>query len=504
MKKRGSGILLHLTSLPSAFGIGDLGPAAYAFADFLVSSGQSFWQVLPLNPTDPARGNIPYASASAFAGNPLLVSPELLVEDHLLEKKDLADAPPFPEDSVDYESLIPWKKRILRRAFEHFKAGAWDRAGFDEFCGLHAAWLNDFALFSALKDFFDGKPWHLWPDELRRRQHDAMEKAGRDFSAGIEEAKFRQFLFFSQWSRLREQCNLRGIRIIGDIPIYVDYDSVDLWMNPGLFKLDENLAPTVVSGVPPDYFSDTGQLWGSPVYDWEALRASRYAWWVERFRQNFRLCDILRIDHFRGLVAYWEIPAGAETAMEGRWVKVPTDDLFHVLTGSFESFPVVAEDLGVITDDVREVIERLGFPGMKVLLFAFGGDAAENPYLPHNHVPGCVVYPGTHDNNTVRGWFENEASEKEKAGLLRYLGRRVDAKEAAMELVRMAMMSVARTAVISMQDLLGLGEEARLNRPATVEHNYCWRLRPGQVTPELAAQLLDLTRTYGRTRPDAG
>jgi len=498
MKERGSGILLHVTSLPSPCGIGDLGPAAYAFADFLVSAGQSFWQVLPLNPTDPARGNIPYASASAFAGNPLLVSPELLVEDGLLEKQDLAGAPPFPEGSVDYESLIPWKRVLLRRAFERFRAGAWDRGGFDQFCAAHAAWLNDFALFTALKDSFDGKPWYLWPEDLRRRRHEAMQKAGRDMAAGIEDEKFRQFLFFSQWSRLREYCNNKGIRIIGDIPIYVDRDSVDVWMNPGLFKLDGNLAPTVVSGVPPDYFSETGQLWGSPVYDWEALRASRYGWWVERFRQNFRLCDVLRIDHFRGLVAYWEIPAGAGTAMEGRWAEVPTEDLFGVLTSSFESFPVIAEDLGVITDDVREAIDRLGFPGMKVLLFAFGGDTAKNPYAPHNHVPGCVVYPGTHDNNTVRGWFEDEATDKEKDGLMKYLGRRVDAGNIAMELVRMAMMSVANRAVISMQDLLGLGEEARLNRPATVEHNYCWRLRPGQVTRELAAQLLDMTRTYGR------
>ncbi len=498
MKERGSGILLHVTSLPSPCGIGDLGPAAYAFADFLVSAGQSFWQVLPLNPTDPARGNIPYASASAFAGNPLLVSPELLVEDGLLEKQDLAGAPPFPEGSVDYESLIPWKRVLLRRAFERFRAGAWDRGGFDQFCAAHAAWLNDFALFTALKDSFDGKPWYLWHEDLRRRRHEAMQKAGRDMAAGIEEEKFRQFLFFSQWSRLREYCNNKGIRIIGDIPIYVDRDSVDVWMNPGLFKLDGNLAPTVVSGVPPDYFSETGQLWGSPVYDWEALRASRYGWWVERFRQNFRLCDVLRIDHFRGLVAYWEIPAGAGTAMEGRWAEVPTEDLFGVLTSSFESFPVIAEDLGVITDDVREAIDRLGFPGMKVLLFAFGGDTAKNPYAPHNHVPGCVVYPGTHDNNTVRGWFEDEATDKEKDGLMKYLGRRVDAGNIAMELVRMAMMSVANRAVISMQDLLGLGEEARLNRPATVEHNYCWRLRPGQVTRELAAQLLDMTRTYGR------
>jgi 4-alpha-glucanotransferase len=497
MKERGSGILLHVISLHTAHGIGDLGPSAYGFADFLVKTKQRYWQVLPLNPTDRARGNIPYSSASAFAGNPLLISPELLVREGLLEEKEISGPADFPPGRIDYDRVIAYKTALFNLAFSRFKANA----EYERFCSENAHWLDDYALFTALKCHFGGKPWYEWPAEISSRQPGPMNGLKLELKEKINEEKFLQFYFFRQWRALRETCNRQGIRIIGDIPIYVDYDSVDVWMNPRLFKLDENARPLFMAGVPPDYFSETGQLWGNPVYDWDALKASRYDWWIKRFERIFSLYDMLRVDHFRGLVAYWEIPAGEKTAVNGRWVRVPTEDFFDTLRAHFKEFPIIAEDLGVITPDVKETRDRYGFPGMKVLVFAFGGDMPSNPYIPHNHIENCIIYPGTHDNNTIKGWFEAEASQEEKQHLFQYLGREVSAHEVNWEIIRLAMASVAHIAVFSIQDVLGLGQEARMNTPATVEGNYCWRLTDGQLSDELAGRLLAMTQTYGRALP---
>ncbi|GBC85550.1 4-alpha-glucanotransferase [bacterium HR11] len=497
MRRRGSGILLHVTSLPSPFGVGDLGPWAYRFVDFLAEARQSFWQVLPLTPTGPGGGASPYNAVSAFAGNPLLISPERLVEDGWLTPEDLASRPDLPEDRVDYPGAYAFKRRLLERAFERFGPRRRD-PDYQRFVEAHAAWLDDYALFVALTEHFRGQTWDRWPRVLRDRHPAALDRARRRLGRRVAMEKFWQYLFFRQWQALRAYAREQGVQIIGDLPMYVDYHSADAWAHPHLFKLDDQKRPTHVAGVPPDYFSATGQRWGHPVYRWDVLRQRGYDWWVRRIAHNLSLYDFVRVDHFRGFVAYWEVPAHEPTAVHGYWVEAPADDFFRTLSKHFPCLPIIAEDLGVITPDVREVMERWGFPGMRVLLFAFGPDMPTNPYAPHNHVRHCVVYTGTHDNNTVRGWFEQEASDEDRHRLFRYLGRTVTADEVAWEMVRLAMMSVADRVIIPMQDVLGLGAEARMNTPATPTGNWEWRLQPHQITSELARRLADLTETYGR------
>lgn len=527
MRTRGCGVLLHITSLPSPFGIGDLGDSAYCFADLLAESRQSFWQVLPLGPTDPIYGNTPYDSRSAFAGNPLLISPQMLFRDGLLTKEDLDGHPSFPDGRIDYPAVAMYKENLLEKAYAFFKAeiieGAKQfnknyednknsdfrdeaeaaggserlksRCFYDRFIEDNAFWLDDFALFSAAKSHFHGHIWSRWPEELRDRHHDALMKMKSDLSDEIEKQKFVQYAFFRQWSLLKSYCNSRGISIIGDMPIYVNYDSSDVWTMPEIFKLDEDKRPLAVAGVPPDYFSESGQLWGNPIYRWDLLREDGYAWWLRRIGHNLQLFDMLRIDHFRGLVAYWEVQAGKKTAVDGEWVKVP-DDFFNALFRHFPSMPMIAEDLGFITPDVREVLNRFDLPGMKLLLFAFGEGMQANPYAPHNHVKNCVVYTGTHDNNTIRGWFEKESTIYDRQRLFCYLGREVSSEQISWELVRMAMMSVADVAILPMQDILGLGEEARMNRPGQIEGNYQWRMLPEQM--KMDQRLKELTEIYGR------
>jgi 4-alpha-glucanotransferase len=497
MSKRTSGILLHLTSLPSPFGIGDMGAGAFRFVDFLSESEQGIWQILPLNPTDPASYHSPYHSTSAFAGNPLLISPELLAKDGLLTQADLRPAPPFPMERVDYPAARDYKTKLLQKAFTCFRSGG-DLPEYRQFCAENAFWLEDYALFMAVKGHYGGKAWHEWPLEIRDRQPQALKAAGARLSASVEKEKFLQFLFFRQWRSLKSHCRERGIRILGDIPIYVVYDSADLWVHPELFNLDGLKRPLTLAGVPPDYFSETGQLWGNPVYRWDALERSGYGWWIQRFGHNLNLFDWVRIDHFRGFVAYWEVPAGEKNAVHGTWVKAPAREFFERITQWFSSLHLLAEDLGTITPDVIEIMNHFAFPGMKVLLFAFGGDPATSAYLPHNHVPNCVVYTGTHDNNTARGWLETDASEEEKKQLFLYLGREVEPEKIHWELIRLAMMSVADTVVFPMQDLLGLGAEARMNRPAVKEGNWQWRLLPDQIDLPLTRRLLEMTRIYGR------
>jgi len=501
--KRASGVLLHITSLPSPFGVGDFGPGAYRFADFLAAARQTYWQILPLTATSLVYGNSPYDSYSAFAGNPLLVSPEAIVDDGLLRPQDFEERPAVPGERVEYKTALPYKMRLLEKAFERYQARGSNDIIFEKFCHEQADWLEDYSLFVALKANFEGAPWSDWPASLRDRDKTALAQWKKRCREEMKKEQFFQYLFFKQWTALKHYGNQKNLRFIGDVPIYVSGDSVDVWANPQLFKLDREKRPSVVAGVPPDYFSKTGQLWGNPVYRWEVLKETRYAWWLKRLRHNLACFDGIRLDHFRGFVAYWEVPAGEKTAQNGQWVKAASDDFFATLVLQFPEIPIFAEDLGLITPDVRAVMKRFGFAGMKLLLFAFGSDPANNPYAFHNHEKNSVVYTGTHDNNTVKGWFQNEASAEERERLAHYVGHKVSADAVHWEMARLALMSVAETAIVPMQDLLGLGEEARMNRPATNEGNWAWRLAPGQITPALAEKLAETTSLYGRV-PDNG
>jgi 4-alpha-glucanotransferase len=497
MSKRGSGILLHVTSLPSPYGIGDLGPSAYKFADFLGDTRQSYWQVLPLNPTDPINGNSPYSSQSAFASNPLLISPDLLVNQGWLRIQDLEPIPAFSADQVDFPAVIAYKSRLLELAFHRFRETEAGRelARFGE---ENASWLHDYAIFVCLKDQFGGRPWNEWPPELRDRVPSALAACEHQFKDRIAHEKFTQFALDRQWRSLKRYCNRRGIMIVGDLPIYVNYDSADVWSHPQLFKLDRERRPAFVAGVPPDYFSATGQLWGNPVYDWDALRETRYSWWVERMERTLGIFDQVRIDHFRGLVAYWEVPAREPTAVNGVWVKTPAGDFFHELQKRFFRLPILAEDLGIITPEVRETMHNLGIPGMKVLLFAFSEDHPMHPYLPHTYPRDCLAYTGTHDNNTTRGWFETEASAEDKRRLSEYLGAEVQAETVHWDLIRLAMMSVADMVIFPVQDLIGLDAQSRMNTPATSSGNWGFRLRPEMLLPKTVEKLRRMTRIYGR------
>ena len=497
---RASGVLLHPTSLPSRHGIGDLGTEAYAFVDFLASAGQTYWQVLPLSPT--GYGDSPYQGLSAFAGNPLLISLEKLVEAGHLSPADLADVPPFPQERVDFGPVIEHKNRLLDRAFAAFEAQAPDeqRAAFRRFCQDEAAWLDDFSLFMALKEAHDLRPWDEWEPEIRARQPEALALWTERLAREIERQKYRQWQFFEQWLALKAYAHGQGVRIIGDIPIFVAHDSADVWANTRLFYFDADLRQTVQSGVPPDYFSETGQLWGHPLYRWEVLAREGYAWWIDRFRMAFTQADVVRIDHFRGFHNYWEVPAGEETAVKGRWRPGPGADLFHAVTAALGQVTIIAEDLGDFDDEsrtgVRALQSEFGYPGMKVLQFAFG-NGPQDPFLPHNFCRDWVVYTGTHDNDTTVGWYQVSATEAERDYVRQYLGS--DGSDIAWDLIRLAWASTAHTAIAPAQDLLSLGHGARMNTPSTVgPPNWCWRLRPGALSADVARRLRALTTIYGR------
>lgn len=498
MNRRSSGILMHLTSLPGPFGIGDMGPQAYRFADFLALSKQSFWQILPLTPVDLDHNNSPYHSPSAFAGNPLLISPERLVIDGLLDEADLAALPDLPAGRVDFSAVSACKEELFERAYDRFQARGVDD-DFDRFCRRHAGWLDDFVLFDALKSKYGADPWNKWPAKIRNRDAKALLTVQSELAERLNKGRFVQYIFYRQWGDLRRYCRQKQLQIIGDMPIYLPYDSADVWRHPQLFKLSKHKRPRRVSGVPPDYFSHTGQLWGHPVYNWKVLQKKDYAWWIQRLGHQLELFDMVRIDHFRGLVAYWEVSAAAKTAVHGEWIPVPVDDFFGKIIRHFACLPIIAEDLGTITADVREIMCRYGLPGMRVLLFAFGDDFPDGAFLPHNHVRHCFVYTGTHDNNTVKGWFENEADEKSKKRLCGYIGRNISAAGISWAMIRLAMMSVADTAIIAMQDLLGLGAEARMNDPSKAKGNWLWRLDKDPMTKKLTGRLRKMTETYGRS-----
>ncbi|MBN4003962.1 4-alpha-glucanotransferase [Nostoc sp. LPT] len=497
---RSSGILLHPTSFPSRFGIGDLGLEAYRFIDFLKESHQQYWQVLPLGPT--GYGNSPYMCYSAMAGSPLLISPEKLRDEGLLTEEDFANLPGFPEEKVDFEKVVPIKIGLLKKAYEHFRVNATpiQQKEFEGFCDSKAYWLDNYALFMALKDANENANWHTWPSELVKRDPQAMEQVQEQLNGEIFYYKFVQFEFFRQWSELKSYANMRGIDIIGDIPIYVAHDSADVWAHPNIFCLDEQTgAAAQMAGVPPDYFSATGQLWGNPVYNWEELQKQDFKWWVQRFEAMLDYVDIIRIDHFRGFEAYWAVPQGEQTAMNGKWVEAPGDAFFEVIRQKLGKLPVLAEDLGVITPGVEALRDKYEFPGMKILQFAFSADSA-NPFLPFNYRHNAVVYTGTHDNDTTIGWF-NTAEDEEKQNLLLYLGS-ISPDGIHWDLIRLALSSIANQAIIPLQDILGLGNEARMNFPSIAEGNWEWRYQAGAITDELRDRLKVLTKLNGRA-PEA-
>lgn len=495
---RRSGILLHITSLPSAHGVGDFGETAYRFVDFLAETRQSLWQILPFNPTSSVYGNSPYSSNSAYAGNHTLISLDRLIQDGILSKSDLKGHTTFPDDLVDYIIVTAFKEKMLRVAYSHVRHTLGKNLEFEGFCNENAHWLEDYALFVTLKESFHGVAWHEWPEGLRHRTEDVMREWRKTLKDRILMEKFFQFLFFRQWFSLKKYANAKNIQIIGDVPIYVTDDSADVWAKPEIFKLDDTSKPLFVAGVPPDYFSATGQRWGNPVYNWDILKDTGYSWWLKRIEHNLKLYDVVRLDHFRGFVSYWEIPASEMTAIHGKWVDAPVRDFFNILYRHFPSLPIIAEDLGTITPDVREIMNTFGIPGMKVLLFAFGDDLPNNPYILHNHTHQCIVYTGTHDNNTVKGWFKKEVNAEDKERIRQYLGREVAEDTIHREMIRLAMMSVANMVVIPMQDLLGLGEESRMNLPATSENNWSWRLLSEQITPALIKEVKETTILYGR------
>ncbi len=486
---------MHITSLPSPYGIGDLGPQSYQFADLLASQHQRYWSILPLSPIRLSDGNSPYQTSSAYAGNPMLVSQEVLVEEGLLPKK-AKDSLALPANKVSFGLIYPYKEAVLIRAYVTFKKTGLQAAAFEAFCADNRTWLDDYALYAALRRQ-SGKPWHQWLPSLRRREPEVIAQKQRQLSQEVEREKFSQYLFFSQWRRLKEYCGQRQISIVGDMPFYVAHDSADAWVHPELFCLHGNGKPRFVGGVPPDYFSRTGQLWGNPTYDWAEHKQTGFQWWMERISHNLRLCDRLRLDHFRGFIAFWQVSAAAKTAKTGRWVKAPSEAFFAELKARFPSLPFIAEDLGYIDQPVEDAIKQLGIPGMKLILFGLDGDK-DNPHNPSNHTKNSVVYTGTHDTNTAKGWFTAEASDKEKENLSALIGRRVPLEEVSSAVVELVLASAADLSIIPLQDILGLDAEARMNDPSKPAGNWQWRVIPKQLQSLKVGEFGDLTVDCGR------
>jgi 4-alpha-glucanotransferase len=503
---RSSGIQLHPTSLPGYSGIGSLGPEARLFADFLASAGQTLWQVLPLGPT--GYGDSPYQCFSALAGNPLLIS----IEDP--STGGLSKPPEFPHDEVDYASVIPWKTAALDVAAERFRESgpAWEWQRFEDFCYRNAGWLDDFALFMALKRRDPARVWTDWDEPIRRRDESALKSLRSKLAQEIATQKFLQYRFFAQWASLRDYCHDCGVRLMGDLPIYVAHDSVDVWVNPHFFQLDEAGKPRAVAGVPPDYFSATGQLWGNPLYDWDCLERDGYRWWISRFRAVLDLVDVVRLDHFRGFEAYWEIPADSPTAQQGCWVKGPGSKLFRALREALGPLPVVAENLGVITPEVEGLRAEFGFPGMSILQFAFGADPQAHTFQPHNYPRELVAYSGTHDCDTTVGWWtsagrgestrseEDILAERQFAARYLHIDRHTEGDEIHWVFMRTLLASVADTVIFPLQDVLGLGSGARMNQPATTAGNWRWRCTRDLLTEDVARRLRALTELYERSR----
>lgn len=487
---RASGILLHPTSLPGP-GVGDLGEQAFRFVDWLADAGQSLWQVLPLVAVN--EGGSPYNALSAFAGNPLLISPAEL-HLHGLLPAEAAAAPQLDDDNLDFHAALRWKADVVRAAHALLSDDEELRADFRAFRDEEAGWLDDYTLFRALRDAHGRRSWVDWPEPLRRREPEALRRAREEFADEIERHAYAQYLFDLQWAAVRRYAHRNGIRIVGDVPIFVAYDSADVWAHPELFELDEALRPTVVSGVPPDYFSATGQRWGNPLYRWDVLARTGYRWWIERFRRTLQMVDVVRVDHFRGFESYWQVPAQEETAIHGEWRAGPGRKLFDAVSRVLGGLPLIAEDLGIITEEVEALRDDLDLPGMRVLQFAFGGDDPKNPHLPRNYVHNAVAYTGTHDNDTVLGWYA-DAGREERIAVDELTG---GGRDMHWRLIETVLQSGAGWAIVPLQDVLGLGGQARMNTPGVAEGNWAWRLRDGELTPKLAARLAELVRKTGR------
>ena len=492
---RSAGVLLHPTSLPSRFGIGDFGPEATRYLKWLAEAGVGWWQVLPLHPAGPGRS--PYSATSTFAGEELLINPELLVEEGLLGAEDLEPAPDLPEEWVDYPAVERWKDELLHAAFRRHRAQPrvdllQEMASFRESEGH---WIEDYAVFAALKRFHDHRPWYDWPRPLAHRDPGALKSWTADHRWEIERVVFGQFLFFRQWTAVRQAASKAGISILGDVPIFVALDSADVWARPELFLLNDDRQPMVVGGAPPDYFSSTGQLWGNPLYDWDRMAEDGYAWWIARLRHELELADAVRIDHFRGFAAHWEVPADHDVATHGRWVPGPGRTFIEAVAEALGGLPLVAEDLGEITEDVVELRKGLGLPGMAILQFAFN-PRDRSLFLPYRLEPDLVVYSGTHDNNTTLGWYLEDADDDERRFVRDYCGS--DGSEVNWDFIRLAMASVARIAIVPHQDLAGLGSDCRMNTPAVAEGNWTFRITEWMLSREIRNRLADLIRIFGR------
>lgn len=497
-RQRRSGVLLHVTSLPNRYGLGDFGPQAHEFVDFLAAAGQSVWQVLPLTPINSGAGNSPYSSYSAFAGNILFISPDLLVRQGLLQARDVREVPIFPPDRVDYALASSWRTRVLEQAFDNVFASLRRDAAFLRFCREESHWLDDYALFMALKEEHKGAPWYSWPRDLRLRQPAALEQARERLGYALLRERFFQYLFAQHWQALRDYAHGRDVRFLGDAPIYVSLDSSDVWSCQHLFELDAEGRPIFSAGAPPDYFSETGQMWGNPVYAWDRHSRDGYAWWIRRLTHESSRFDLIRLDHFRGFCAFWQVPACDPTAENGLWVPGPGAELFAAVEKKIPGLEIVAEDLGVITPDVVELMNNFDYPGMKVLQFAFSPDMAVNAYIPHRITPRSVVYTGTHDNNTTRGWYAEELGQDGRARLTDYTGQNVTEATVAEVLIRMALGSVAELCIIPLQDYLNLGREGRMNIPGQAGGNWGWRVPGERLSAELERQMLHLSQIYGR------
>ncbi|MBN1951878.1 MAG: 4-alpha-glucanotransferase [Bacteroidales bacterium] len=497
-KDRSAGILLHISSLPGRFSCGDFGPEAYKFARRLAQAGQKIWQILPLNPLDSSKGFSPYSPLSAFAGNTLLISPETLAETHYIEKireKDSSKDGAF----VDYNKALKQKEKYLREAFTSFekKASLKTRTRFEIFCESEAHWLNDFALYISIRNKLN-TPWYAWPEKLRNRDPEAMMLEKKELVTEIRQEKFYQFLFSEQWHALKSYCHQQGIKIVGDIPIYTSHDSADVWANPEFFKLAADKSIGKSAGVPPDYFNANGQLWNMPVYDWKALEKTDFSWWIERLRKNLELYDIVRLDHFRGFSSYWEVDGNAENAIKGKWIKGPAEKFLDLVQDVFPEMPFIAEDLGDVDQPVFDLRDRYGLPGMRILQFAFEGDMPRSIFIPHNYTVNSIVYTGTHDNNTVKGWFNKELSKRGRKNASRYLARKLSPKNCHSQLIREAYRSVARLAIIPMQDVLGLGGKYRMNFPSTESGNWLWRMRRKEFKKKEVSKLKELCELFNR------
>lgn len=496
---RSAGVLLHITSLPSPFGIGDLGPESEKFAEFLGQAGQRYWQILPVNPTGEEQAYSPYSAISGMAGNPLLISPEKMIQDDLITPNDIKKFHVVNHGKVNYREASAIREVVFEKGFRTFLNNPGSHASFREFCKREAWWLDDFATYTVLKEMHDNKPWYEWPRQYKFRQPKSIGDVNRFHVERINKVKWLQYLFDKQWKELKAYCNKLNVQMFGDLPFYVSYDSADVWANPEIFKLDSSRAIKGVAGVPPDYFNAKGQLWGMPVFRWDVLRKKKFTWWINRVRRNLEMFDLIRLDHFRAFVSYWEVPADEETAENGKWVKGPGADIFKAMKEKLGKLPFVAEDLGDVDAAVFALRDQFDLPGMKVLQFAFGEDMTTSDYIPHNYTPNFFVYTGTHDNNTTVGWWLKDTRQDVRANLKQYVDEPgISQNNIHLVLGKMAYASVARTVILPLQDVLGLDENARMNTPASIKMNWLWRLKAGQLMPSAKNQLLKWARLYNR------